>query len=175
MFSFGFLEKYINKFFFSRFACFAGSGVIVWRTVLTKAREIWRNFAITVVNLDTLFPSAPSPLRMVILTHTHCRHSGCSMPASRVIIAYVVSMCRGYEFCKLFYLQSARAFEQELPWKQTWHLSKGTSWYSCLLNSHDTANGHGFDYAAIIYGKQIWHVLMPNMKCFWLIIILFSC
>jgi hypothetical protein len=40
---------------------------------------------------------------------------GCSMPASRVIIAYVVSTCRGTNFASCFYLQSARAFEQELP------------------------------------------------------------
>jgi len=37
---FSFLEKYNNTKFFYRFACFAGSGAIVLRTALKKAREI---------------------------------------------------------------------------------------------------------------------------------------
>jgi hypothetical protein len=91
------------------------------------------------------------------------------MPASRVIIAYVVSTCRVTNFATCFICNQQGHLSKNCPENKHGIYPK-VSWYSCLLNSHDTANGHGFDY-----GKQIWHVLMPNMKCFWLVIILFSC
>jgi hypothetical protein len=174
VFSFGFLEKYINTSFFQICLLCRERGHSL-KNCPDKSEGNLKKFCYNCGESRHSLSKCPKPIENGN-PHTLI----VDIPGALCLLAVLSSLmwflrAGGYGFCKLLYLQSARAFEQELPWKQTWPLSKGTSWYSCLLNSHDTANGYGFDYAAIPFGKQIWHVLMPNMKCFWLIIILFSC
>ena len=128
---FSFLEKYNNTIFFLQICLLCRERGHSLKNCPEKSEGNLKKFCYNCGESGHSLSKCPKPIEngnpcasIVGISGTLC------LLAVLSLLAYVVSICRGNEFCKLLYLQTARTFEQELPWKQTWHLSKGTLRYS---------------------------------------------